>query len=166
MAARKTVQRRQASGRGTRAARGKRPTRAAQAPHQAAVQRFLERLTNALTAGDGEGAAACFESPALMVMADPRHGGNQVLQDRATVAKFFGQAPQQYHAKGVQWTFPDVERLEWVADGLALVRVRFPYIDADGNDLGDGETSVYVVRKTGPDLAICTALALGVDSER
>jgi hypothetical protein len=156
---------RKATTRTSRASRGRRP--AATGRHQASIQRFLDGLADALTSGDGDAAAACFEYPALMVMARTgAYGGNQVIADRDTAAGFFGSAPEQYHAKGIHLTFPDIQSLEWLGDDLALVRVRFPYIDADGNDMGDAETSVYVVRKTGPDLAICTAITLGVDSER
>lgn len=158
------------------AARTRRPARrnaprrraaARAAPNDPEIQDFLERFTRSLTSGDGEGAAACFEYPAIMVMANAaQSGGNQVLQDRGTVAAFFAQAPEQYHAKGIEETFPDIEDVQWLADDLALVRVRFPYVDADGNDLGDGETSLYVVRRSGDGHAICAAVTLGTDSDR
>jgi len=138
-----------------------------QAPTDRGIQRFLERFTQALTAGDGRAAAACFEYPSLMVMsAVGRYGGNQPIPDEASAASFFGQAPQQYHAKGIEQTFPDVEDVQWIAHDLAVVEVHFPYIGADGNDLGDGERSVYVVRRQGRDHAICAAITLGTDSER
>ena|SRR5688572_19747834 len=94
------------------------------------------------------------------------YGGNQRLDDAEKVAAFFGQAPDQYHAKGIEQTFPEVESVDWVAPDMALVRARFPYIDPDGNDMGDGETSVYVIRKAEDGLAICAAVTLGADGER
>jgi hypothetical protein len=132
-----------------------------------AIQRFLEGFTQALTSGDGRAAAACFEYPSLMVMsAVGEYGGTTPIRDADEAATFFEQAPQQYHAKGIEETFPDVEEVQWLAHDLALVKAHFPYMDADGNDLGDGETSVYVVRKDGNDHRIGAAITLGTDSDR
>lgn len=152
-------------------ATARKPSRATQRPAprtgggNKGLQEFLDRFTTALTAGDGEGAAACFEYPAFMAMSGAS-GGNQVLQEPGTVAAFFGQAPQQYHAKGVEQTFADIEQVDWLSDDFVLVRARFPYIDRHGNDMGDSESSVYVLRKSDPDYAICAAFTLGVEGER
>lgn len=131
------------------------------------VQAFLDHFTTCLTTGDGQGVAACFEYPALMVMADAqRYGQNQPLGDVQVVADFFGKAPQMYHERGIEDTFPDVRDVEWLAEDLALVRAHFPYIDADGNDMGDGERSLYVIRRNEDGLAICAAIPLGTYADR
>lgn len=137
------------------------------APHHREIQQFLDQFTAHLTAGDGEACAACFEYPALMVMSDLRkYGPSQSLEDEQVVADFFAQAPAMYHARGIEDTFANVEQVDWIADDLALVRAQFPYIDADGNDMGDGESSIYLLRRTGRDFAIAAAITLGVDSDR
>lgn len=138
----------------------------AQVAPDAALQGFLEHYCRCLTAGDGQGAAACFEVPAFMAMAESRHGPSVVLDDPAKVADFFAQAPQQYNARGIATTFPDVRSVQWVAPALALVHVRFPYLDAHGNDLGDGETSLYLVRRGDDRYLITCAIALGTDADR
>jgi hypothetical protein len=131
-----------------------------------ALQVFFDDLTTALTSGDGEAAAECFEYPGLMVMANaPKYGANQPLRDTESVADFFEQAPQMYQAKGVDETFADIQEVRPLTDDLALVRAHFPYIDADGNDMGDGETSLYVVRRVGDRFAICAAITLGTDAD-
>ena len=131
------------------------------------LQAFFDDFTNALTAGNGDAAAQLFEYPALMVMSDrTRYGPSRPLDDAPTVSGFFANAPQMYNAKGIARTFADVEDVQHLAPDVVLVRARFPYIDADGNDMGDGETSLYVVRKDGSDYAICAAVTLGVDSDR
>ena len=150
-----------------RAVPGRAIPRSASSAKDRGIQRFLDRFTQALTAGEGQAAAACFEYPSLMVMsAVGEYGGAQAIDDERSAAGFFEQAPQQYHAKGIEETFPEVEWVEWISHDLALAQVHFPYIDADGNDLGDGETSVYVLRKAGAGYAICAAITLGTDSER
>ncbi len=149
--------------RGTRGAR----TGSRKAPRQSEVQAFLERFTLCMTSGDGDGATHCFELPALMVMADPKYGPSQVLEDPQKVSGFFSQAPDQYHEKGIETTFPHIESLDWADDGIGIVRARFPYVDADGNDLGDGESSIYILRRDpNGELAILTAVALGTYSDR
>jgi hypothetical protein len=142
-------------------------TRPASASETATVQRFFDGFAQALTAGDGPTAAQCFEYPALMVMAAVGdHGGSQPLQDKESVAAFFDQAPQQYHAKGIHETTAILDDLQWIAHDLAFARVSFPYLDEDGNDLGDGESSVYLLRQTQDDYAICAAVTLGAESDR
>src|SRR5687767_14120553 len=85
------------------------------------VQVFLDHFTTCLTTGDGQGAAACFEYPALMVMANAQqYGQNQPLDDVQVVADFFAKAPQMYHERGIEETFADVRDVEWLADDLAL----------------------------------------------
>jgi hypothetical protein len=120
-----------------------------------------------LTSGDGRAAAECFEYPSLMVMsAVGGYGGTQPIGSAEEAEAFFDRAPEQYHAKGIEETFPDVEDVQWVSHDLALVRAHFPYIDRDGNDMGDGETSLYVVRKDGEGHRICAAVTLGTDGDR
>jgi hypothetical protein len=134
---------------------------------QKELQAFFDHFTNCLTSGDGQGAAACFEYPALMVMAnEQKYGKSQPLGDVQVVADFFAKAPQMYHDRGVDQTFADLREVDWLADDLALVRAHFPYIDADGNDMGDGETSLYVVRRNDDGHAICAAITLGTDEDR
>jgi hypothetical protein len=94
------------------------------------------------------------------------YGGAQAIPDAGQAAEFFDRAPEQYHAKGIEETFPDIQDVQWLSDDLALVRAHFPYIDADGNDMGDGESSVYVVRRNDDGLAICCAIPLGTDGDR
>jgi hypothetical protein len=149
-----------ASARGTRARR--------QAPGTQEIQGFLDGFVTEVTAGDGQAAARRFEYPALMVMSSMgEYGGAQLLRDEATVAEFFGKAPAMYHAKGIEQTTAVIEKVEWVSDDLALVRVYLPYLDGDGDDMGDAETSVYLLRRKGDDdFAICSAITLGAESDR
>jgi hypothetical protein len=150
-----------ASGRATPRARR-------QAPGTQEIQGFLDGFVTEITAGDGQAAALRFEYPALMVMSGVgEYGGAQLLRDEATVAEVFAKAPAMYHAKGIEQTTAVIEKVEWVSDDLALVRVYLPYLDGDGDDMGDAETSVYLLRRKGDgDFAICSAITLGAESDR
>jgi hypothetical protein len=112
------------------------------AGHEAAIQKMLEQFAKAFTSGDGTGAAACWEVPALVVSPE----GNRGVSSLDEVAQFFGGAQAQYHAQGVTGTRPEVRKTEWLTPEIATVTVRWPYLDAKGESVGRAESSVYLVR--------------------
>lgn len=122
-----------------------------------AVRTLLQRFAQAFTTGDGPGAAACWEVPALVVAAD----GSRAVATLDEVAAFFGGATEQYTRQGVTGTRADVQHTEWYTPRLAAVRVRWPYLDAQGRDVGRAEESVYLVRLTGDAAKICAVTMLG-----
>ena len=65
---------------------------------------------------------------------------------RGEVEDFFAGAKQQYNARGIVDTRPDILRLEWLTDRIAVVEVRWPYIDVSGDEIG-AESSTYIVRR-------------------
>ena len=122
-----------------------------------AVRAMLQRFARAITTGDGPGAAACWDVPALVVSDE----GNRAVGTSAEVEAFFGGAKEQYAQQGVSDTRPEVECVEWYTSRLASVTVRWPYLDAGGRDLGRSERSVYLVRVADGDAKICVAAMLG-----
>lgn len=123
-----------------------------------AVRAMLQRLARAVVSGDGRGAAACWEVPALVVAAE----GNRAVSSLAEVEAFFGGAREQYNRQGIADTRPEVECIEWHTAQLASVTVRWPWLDAQGRDTGRSEASVYLVRAAGGTAKICVAAMLGV----
>jgi hypothetical protein len=122
-----------------------------------AVRVMLERFARAITSGDGRAAAACWDVPALVVSDE----GSRAVGSAAEVAAFFGGAREQYNRQGVTDTRPEVECIEWHSARLASVTVRWPYLDAEGKELGRSESSVYLVRVTEQEARICVAATLG-----
>jgi hypothetical protein len=121
------------------------------------VRDFLERLARALTAGDGRAAAALWEIPALVV-GDTM---TKVVSSREEMEAFFGGAKQQYNTRGVSDTRPDIVRLRWVTDRMAIVEVRWPYLDERGNEVGE-EASTYTIRRDDAgDLKLVAAVMHG-----
>jgi hypothetical protein len=106
------------------------------------VRALLARLARALTSGDGKGAAAMWATPALVL------GDDMALTVSSSVdlQEVFGGAKAQYNAHGITDTRPDILRLDWVTSRLAIVEVRWPYLTADGDEVGE-ETSTYVIRR-------------------
>ena len=108
----------------------------------AEVERLLEDLGHAVTAGDGKGAAELWAIPALVL------GDQDVrsVSSREELARFFGNAKEEYTAQGVTGTRPEVRNLTWLTRELALVEVRWPYLTEDRHEKGE-ETSTYVLRR-------------------
>jgi hypothetical protein len=123
------------------------------------VRAMLQRFSRAITTGDGPAAAACWDVPALVVSDE----GNRAVGSAAEVETFFGGAKEQYNQQGVADTRPEVECIEWHSDRLASVTVRWPYLDAEGKELGRSERSVYLVRVTNQEARICMAATLGAE---
>jgi hypothetical protein len=106
------------------------------------VQRFLDRMGRAVTTGDGRAAAAMWEVPAFVI------GDDHVMPVSAEkeIEAFFGGAKDQYDAKGITDTRAEIVKLDWVTTRIAIVQVRWPYLDEKGDVHGE-ETSTYTLRR-------------------
>jgi hypothetical protein len=123
------------------------------------VQDLLDRYTKALTGGDGRAAAALWELPGYVIGPDVA-----IAFDRPpAIAAYFGTAKEAYNAKGIHGTRPEILEEEWIGDRLVVVRLRWPYLDAAGREVG-AERSDYTLRR-GDDgaLAIRCVLMRGVE---
>jgi hypothetical protein len=121
------------------------------------VQDLLDRMARALTAGDGRTVASLWETPALVV-------GDEMLQavrTNAELEQFFSGAKDQYNQQGVVDTRAKIVRLSWATSRIAIAQVRWPYLDARGEEVGE-ETSTYTLRRDPSGaLKICAAVMHG-----
>lgn len=110
--------------------------------HEPEVRDFLDGYARALTAGDGAATAAQWEAPALVV------GDEGVMAVTAVdeVAAFFSTAKDQYVARGITDTRPEIVQLRWLTSRIAMVEVRWPYLDDRGKEMGE-ESSTYTLRR-------------------
>jgi hypothetical protein len=106
------------------------------------VKQFVEALARSVTMGDGRAAVRFWEIPALVV-AD---AFVRPVTTNAEVEEHFSTVKHQYYARGIVDTQPDVLSLEWITDRIAVVRVRWPYLDANGDERGE-ETMTYTLRR-------------------
>jgi ketosteroid isomerase-like protein len=124
---------------------------------EADVQAFLDRMARALTAGDGRTVATMWETPALVV-------GDEMLmavRTAAEVERFFSGAKEQYNKMGITDTRADITRLSWATHRIAIVTVRWPYVDAHGEEVGE-ETSTYTLKRNqNGELKLCAAVMHG-----
>ena len=106
------------------------------------VQDVLDRMARALTSGDGAGVASCWGAPAFVVSADMV----KPIESLDEVASFFGGAKDQYTSRGIVDTRGEIVDQEWIGDRIVHVKVRWPYLDAAGKELG-AEASDYTLRR-------------------
>jgi hypothetical protein len=98
-----------------------------------------------------------WETPAYFI-------GDEMIrseEDPVEVEKFFGSAKEMYASKGISDTRAELGPVQWVTERIAEVDVRFPYLDAEGNEQGE-ESSRYTLRR-GDDGAfrLCVAVMRG-----
>jgi hypothetical protein len=110
------------------------------------VKDFLDRFAEAFTAGDGEAVAKLWRTPAFVLSAEMA----RPVSEPSEVAEFFGGARDQYNEIGITGTRAEIVRLDEISDHLVMVRVRWPYLDKDGDAMG-AETSTYTLSREGDD---------------
>ena len=109
---------------------------------RAQVQELLEALARAVTTGHGEGAAECWAVPAFVI--GDEH--EQTVSTLQAVAQFYDGARELYNARGIGDTRPELQALDWLGESMALVEVRWPWLDAQGEEAGS-ETSTYLFKR-------------------
>lgn len=111
------------------------------ADHGHSVQHFLDRLGQALTAGRADVVAKMWEAPAFVV-------GDAMVHAVGTageVEAFFRGAREQYNSLGIVDTRAEIRREQWLTERLVMVEVRWPHLDAKGQEVGS-EVSTYTLR--------------------
>lgn len=106
------------------------------------VHTYLRDYAKALTAGDANTIAQMWEVPAYL-MSD---GGVKAVGARKEIVDFFSGAKDQYTAQGISEAIPQVQSIDWVTDRMVITRVRWPYINQSGQEIGE-ESSTYTLRR-------------------
>lgn len=106
------------------------------------IRAFLAEFCGAMAAGDTARAASLWETPATVVSEQ----AVRILRSGNEVLNFFAQARQHYNREGAIRTRPDIASIHWATDTIAIVEVRWPHLDEEGNELG-AEVWTYVLRR-------------------
>ncbi len=114
------------------------PTSAAR--EQASVQAYLDKYSEAITAGDTRTLTKLWGVPAFVVGAMEA----RVVHSEDEVEQFFAGAKDRYNARGIVGTRAEITHLDWISDDLVIATVRWPYLDRDDRVLGE-ETSSYTL---------------------
>lgn len=107
-----------------------------------AVREYMQNFARALSAGEGKTIAAMWDVPAF-VLSD---AGGKTVSSRDEVERFFSGAKEQYSARGIDEAIPQVQAVDWVTSRLAVVRVRWPYLNRSGQEIGE-ESSTYTLKR-------------------
>jgi hypothetical protein len=121
-----------------------------------ALTDFFDRYGTALTANDLPAVASCYAMPGMVVSDDATFS----FATPAAVEAAFSGAAEAYHAKGLVAARADVLEVDWLTDGLALVAVRWEYLDAQGGAV-PGESYRYLMRTVGGKPLICVVIPTG-----
>lgn len=105
------------------------------------IQDFLKRFAQALTSADIDTILSLWGTPAF-VLSD---NTVRTISSPKEIERFFAGAKDQYTAHGISSTRPEILRLEWLTRRLALVTVRWPYLNGEGKESGE-VSSTYVLR--------------------
>jgi hypothetical protein len=106
------------------------------------VQAYLDRFATAMTSGDTKTMRTLWQVPAFVVGANM----SRLVQSLDEVEQFFAGATDMYHERGIVSTRAEITDLDWIADELVTVRVRWPYLDAHGKEHGE-ESSSYTLQR-------------------
>lgn len=125
-------------------------------PRNRAVKEFLQRFANALTEGEVDALTTMWAAPSFVLSDDME----LAITSAEQVHRFFLGARDEYEAKGITQTRPDIRSIDWLTARIAVVTVRWPYLDDRGNEQGD-ETSTYLVKFAGEEPRIHAAVMHG-----
>jgi hypothetical protein len=109
---------------------------------RASVQDYLDRFAVAMTSGDSRTLAQLWEVPAFVIDKE-RALSVQSLTD---VEQFFAGSKAMYNARGITSTRAEIQDLDVIDDDLVMVRVRWPYLDENGDEHG-AESSTYTLKR-------------------
>jgi hypothetical protein len=106
------------------------------------VKQFVEGLARTVTMGNGRSAVRLWELPALVV-------GDELVRlvtANAEVEQHFSTAKHDYAARAIMDTRPELVSLQWLTRRIVMVTVRWPYLDASGDEVGE-ESMTYTLRR-------------------
>lgn len=126
------------------------------------IGHMLAAFAQAVMLGDARSVAALWEVPALVISDE----GTRAIATLDEVAMYFEGVSKEYARRGVSGARPEIQRVSWLTDRLVTVVVRWPYLAADGRDLGRVESSTLVLRRNDSDqLRVVAVLEMGEEPE-
>jgi hypothetical protein len=106
-----------------------------------AVEGFLQRYGTALSSGDLDGIASCWEVPAL-VLSDQ---GAIAVDTEKQIREFFGAAVKMYQQQGLESTYPLAVNVTELSPRVLSVDVTWSVLDVGGKETLR-EHSQYLLR--------------------
>jgi ketosteroid isomerase-like protein len=110
--------------------------------HHSEVHQLLSRYAQALVTGDVPAVARMWAVPSIVISGDGVHA----VSTRDEIEAFFADAKAQYNQRGIFDTYPDIQTEDWIGEKLVVVQVRWPWLDAAGEEKS-AEASDYTLRR-------------------
>jgi hypothetical protein len=120
----------------------------------------LDEFAQALTNGDAKAISGMWEVPAFVLGDEGR-----VVNTPVEVEQFFAGAQDEYNERGIMDTRAEIETLEWPTDRIVLATVRWPYLDADGREVGAESSTYALCRDEDGELKMRVVIMRGVATE-
>ncbi|WP_194422415.1 hypothetical protein [Microbacterium abyssi] len=114
---------------------------------------YFDRYASMLTVFDAEGAAELWATPGMIV--DDRFSG--VLESHDMMIEGLEQSYPLYQRLGLASVRYDIVDENHLTDSLVLVRVRWIFLDAGGDELTDS-TNYYLLRSEERGLRACVCI--------
>lgn len=126
------------------------------------VTNFFLRFARALMAGDIKKIAQCWALPSLAV----GDSFSMAMTTTTDIETLFAGIKQQYQVRGIAEAKPIVQSLTWATELMAVVDIRWPYIDRHGAEIG-AESSIYTVKRdeTGEVKILCALMKGTLDAD-
>lgn len=105
------------------------------------IRQLLERLGQAISAGELEKVSACWVVPAVLLSDE----GAIVLANASEIEALMARASESYRSQGIVSTRPEIERIEMLSEKIASVDVRWPSLDKSGKEKAT-ERSHYLLQ--------------------
>jgi hypothetical protein len=125
--------------------------------HEEDVRHYLDLYAHAVTTGDAKAIARMWDFPAL-VMGDQ---GARTVSSADELERLFAGVKDQYSARGIIDTRPDIERVEWLTEHIVSADVRWPLFDSDGHERGAEASTYLLMRDSSGALKLRVAVARG-----
>jgi hypothetical protein len=131
-------------------------------PGRREVGHMLAAFAQAIMLRDARAVAALWEVPAIVVSDD----GTRAVSSYEEVTMYFETTARKYDERGISGARAEIQRVSWLTDRLVTVLVRWPYLAADGLDLGRAESCTYVLRRNESDqLRVVAVIEMGPEPE-
>ena len=102
---------------------------------------FFLAFGEAISAGNIENIKKCWAFPSY-ILGDLTVNTINTSED---LEKFFSTTKKDYTIRGIKEARPEIIRTQWLTDQIAVVLVRWPFVNKNGNEFGE-ESSYYTLK--------------------
>lgn len=122
--------------------------------HDSDIDDFFAAMARATMAGDAKAARGIWGLPGLQASEE----GMRTVGSESEVLRSFAEAKERASTRGAAGLRAEIKRVQWLAESLALVEVRWLFIGSRGEEVDDDSSTFVVHRDEEGSLRIHVAL--------